>query len=74
MESDTRGNVYTLEGEILVRFAEIALNAKTKDEDAKRYLELFFQRVEGENQFYCRALLAQATVEVRLFCNCRQDS
>lgn len=74
VERDTRGNVYSLEGEVLVRFAEIALNAKTKDEDARRYLEIFFQRIEGENQFYCRALLAQATVEVSSLCNCRQDS
>ncbi len=58
IEANTRGNVNSLPGEILVRFAEIALKAKTKDADTQRYLHIFFERNEGENQFYCRALLA----------------
>ena len=71
VERDTRAAVHTLPPELIVRFAEIALRAKTKDGDERRYLQLFFERAEGEDQFYCRALLAQATAEVSLkFYNC----
>jgi hypothetical protein len=40
-------------------FAEVALlTGGERDEDAQRVLEMFFQRISQEDQYYCRALLA----------------
>ena len=45
-------------------FSEVALLTNNRDEDAQRVLDIFFQRVTLEDQFFCRALLAYATLEV----------
>jgi hypothetical protein len=34
------------------------------DDSAERILDIFFQRIQQEDQFFCQALLAYATIEV----------
>lgn len=49
-----------------MHLAEVSLLSGKRDDQAERILEIFFQRVTQEDQFYCRALLAQASIEVSL--------
>ena len=35
-----------------------------RDDSAERILDIFFQRITQEDQFFCQALLAYATIEV----------
>ena len=48
-----------------MHLAEVSLLSGKRDEQAERILEIFFQRITQEDQFFCRALLAQASIEVR---------
>ena len=61
---NTRASFIELSAEVIVHLAEVSLLSGKRDEQAERILEIFFQRVNQEDQFYCRALLAQATIEV----------
>lgn len=73
---NTRGSFIELSAEVIVHLAEVSLLTEKRDEQAERILDIFFQRVTQEDQFFCRALLAQATIEVSFslnlnFCNRR---
>ena len=61
---NTRSSFIELSAEVIVWLAEVSLLSNKRDEQAERVLEIFFQRIQQEDQFYCRALLAQATIEV----------
>ena len=61
---NTRESFIGLSAEVIVQLAEVSLLSNKRDDSAERVLEIFFQRVTQEDQFYCRALLAQATIEV----------
>jgi len=63
---NTRESFLQLSPEIIIMFVEVSLLARgERDDHAERVLQIFFQNVNSEDQFYCRALLAQATVEER---------
>ena len=61
---NTRSSFIELSAEVIVQLAEVSLLSGKRDEQAERILEIFFQRIQQEDQFYCKALLAQATIEV----------
>ena len=61
---NTRESFIGLSAEVVAQLAEVSLLSNKRDDSAERVLEIFFQRVTQEDQFYCRALLAQATIEV----------
>jgi hypothetical protein len=65
VRQNTRESFFDLSAEVLVMFVEVALLTNTRDADAQRLLDIFFQRFTQEDQFFCRALLAYATVEER---------
>lgn len=54
-----------LSPEAVVMYVEVALLTARRDKSASRVTDIFFQRVEQEDQFYCRALLAKASIEER---------
>ena len=61
---NTRQSYIDLSAEVIVLFVEVSLLSQKRDESAARILQIFFQRINQEDQFYCRALLSQATIEV----------
>ena len=65
LRSNTRESFIELSAEVIVMFIEVSLLTNTRDADAQRILDIFFQRFTQEDQFFCRALLAYATVEER---------
>jgi hypothetical protein len=60
-----RESLAQLSAEAIVMYVEVALLTGTRDESASRVIDIFFQRVQQEDQFYCRALLAKASIEER---------
>jgi hypothetical protein len=54
-----------LSPEAVVMYIEVALLTARRDESASRVTDIFFQRIEQQDQFYCRALLAKASIEER---------
>lgn len=62
---DPREALSQLSPEAVVMYVEVALLTARRDESASRVTDIFFQRVEQEDQFYCRALLAKASIEER---------
>ncbi len=65
LSANTRSALANLPLEIFVRYAEIVLEAGTRDELASKYVNLILQHFTCRNQFYIRALLAQALLEGR---------
>ena len=63
--ANTRESYTQLSAEVIVRLAEVSLLSNKRDESAERILDIFFQRITQEDQFFCQALLAYATIEVR---------
>jgi hypothetical protein len=61
---NTRESFIELSAEVIVMLAEVSLLTNKRDHSAERILKIFFQRITQEDQFYCQALLAQATIEV----------
>ena len=61
---NTRESYMSLSAEVIVKLAEVSLLSGKRDESAERILDIFFQRIGQEDQFYCQALLANATIEV----------
>jgi len=49
----------------VILFIELAIRSRKKDKQAEEILTFLFNHSNCEDQFYCRALLAQATVEFR---------
>lgn len=60
-----RESLAKLSPEVIVMYIEVALLANNRDESASRVTDIFFQRIKQEDQFFCRALLAKATIEER---------
>jgi hypothetical protein len=61
---NTRESFIDLSAEVIVQLAQVSLLSGKRDDSADRILKIFFQRITQEDQFYCQALLAQATIEV----------
>lgn len=61
---NTRESYIQLSAEAIVKLAEVSLLSGKRDDSAERILDIFFQRISQEDQFYCQALLACATIEV----------
>lgn len=61
---NTRQSFIDLSAEVIVQLAEVSLLSGKRDEQAERILEIFFQRLTQEDQYFCRALLAQSSIEV----------
>ena len=51
--------------DVIANYAEISLLTRSHDEQCERVLQLFFQHSVCQVQFYCRALLVQASLESR---------
>lgn len=62
---NTRDSFAKLSSEVVVMYVEVALLTNTRDDSASRVTDIFFQRINQEDQFFCRALLAKATIEER---------
>ena len=60
-----RESLAQLSSEVVVMYTEVALLTNTRDDSASRVNDIFFQRVGQEDQFFCRALLAKASIEER---------
>ena len=63
--ANTRESFYNFSSEVIVMFIEVALLSKTRDDSASRVVDIFFQRINQQDQFFCRALLSKATIEHR---------
>ena len=61
---NTRQSFIDMSAEAIVMYVEVSLLSGKRDDSAARILQIFFQRVNQEDQYYCRALLSQATIEV----------
>jgi hypothetical protein len=61
---NTRESYIELSAEVIVKLAEVSLLSGKRDDSAERILDIFFQRIQQEDQFFCQALLAYATIEV----------
>ena len=46
-------------------YIEVALLTNKRDKTASRVTDIFFQRINQEDQFFCRALLAKSSIEER---------
>ena len=46
-------------------YVEVALLTNRRDDSASRVTDIFFQRINQQDQFYFRALLAKASIEER---------
>lgn len=46
-------------------YIEVALLTNRRDDSASRVNDIFFQRINQQDQFFCRALLAKASIEER---------
>lgn len=60
-----RESIAKLSAEVVVMYVEVALLTKSRDDNASRIIDIFFQRVNQQDQYYCRALLAKASIEER---------
>ena len=63
--ANPRESLNNLSPEAIVMYVEVALLTARRDESASRVVDIFFQRIEQQDQFYCRALLAKASIEER---------
>ena len=64
---NTRDNLRHLSMDIIARYIELLLLDATRDKQTKQFIDLFFQNYTCQNQFYIRALLATATLQVYIY-------
>ena len=62
---DPRESLQKLSPEVIVMYIEVALLTNRRDDSASRVTDIFFQRINQQDQFFCRALLAKAAIEER---------
>lgn len=60
-----RDSLAKLSPEVVVMYVEVALLTGRRDDSASRVTDIFFQRITQQDQFFCRALLAKASIEER---------
>jgi len=60
-----RESLALLSPEVIVMYIEVALLTNKRDKTASRVTDIFFQRINQEDQFFCRALLAKSSIEER---------
>lgn len=50
---NTRDSYILLSAEVIVKLAEVSLLSNKRDESAERILDIFFQRITQEDQYFC---------------------
>ena len=60
LHKNIRESFGNLSSELIIKFAEVAVEVSTRRHYSQAIIQLFFQRFKDPTQFYIRALLVKA--------------